>query len=83
MGKAAGALDVAFAAIESGASVQDDEVFASYQEASLKKRDQNARQEDDKSAAGASDGAKGASTPAAEGKTAADRVADIVCGKGE
>lgn len=80
MGKAAGALDVAHAAIESGASVQDDEVFASYQEASLKRRDQSARQEDDKSASAAADGAQGTATVTTAGKSPADIVADAVCG---
>ncbi len=80
MGKAAGAFDVAHAAIESGASVQDDEVFASYQEASLKRRDQSARQEDDAVVAAAANGAQGTQTGTTAGKSPADIVADAVCG---
>lgn len=81
MGKAAEALDVAVAAIESGASVQDDEVFASYQEAALKRRNRDDRQKDEEEVAEAGNGALGVKSGGAAGRDPGDIVADIVLGK--
>ncbi len=67
MGKSAGVLpkeNVALAHIESGASVQDDEVFAAYQSAAMNRQAQGTRQAETEEAGKA---AEGALKPAAEG----------------
>ncbi len=79
LGKSTGAMDVAIAAVSSGEGLTV-KLQAKYMSAGLNKRDQSARQEDDKAAAEASDGAKGGAAPAASGKSPADIVADAVCG---
>ena len=65
MGKRFKATDVAFGAIVSGASVQDDEVFADYQTAGDKQADNANRQADSNAAAAALEGAAAPTTPTA------------------
>lgn len=81
MAKTFDAFDVAVSAIETGASVQDDEVFASYQEAGAKRRGREERQADEKEVAAAGNGALGTKTGGASGRDPGDIVADIVTGK--
>jgi ATP-dependent Clp endopeptidase proteolytic subunit ClpP len=63
LAKTHGATDVAFAAIEAGKSVQDDDVYADYMSAGFAKRDRDNRQTDSDNAGEALNGA--ATTPPA------------------
>lgn len=67
MGTKCGAMDVAVKAVESGATIQDDEVFEAFQSARMNGNAQAARQSDDAAAAAAlGDAAAGSATAAAK-----------------
>ena len=74
MGKNTGAQEIALKAIESGASVLDEEVHADYMSAAMNRKDSNDRQTDSDVAGAVVSGA----TPAAVGKDLGDQVADIL-----
>lgn len=90
MAKAAGDPSLAVPFIESGASVQDDEVFATYQTASMNRNAQAARQTDSDTALAAVAGATPPTTTAGAGAASAagtevrdmgDEVADRIAAK--
>ncbi len=74
LGKSSGAIAIAEAAIASGASTMDEDVFASYQSASMNRADQSARQTDSETAARAIGAA--ASDPAAPEKDLGDLMVE-------
>lgn len=75
LAKSTGAVDVAYAAIASGASTMDEDVHADYLSAAMNRRDQATRQSD----ASAVDAAVGGGVTAGSGaQDIGDRVADII-----